>query len=190
MAYGKNARRCGALVACALLAAGCGGQAASSSVSRSLPQEEPVSGSLTVYLEQSFADDTMVNYPIRQAIDAFCARYPEVELELGSPVGGISDGEARQAQIAREKAEALENAKKLESIVVKVSAKAGANGRLFGAVTNKEISEALEKQHSMVIENNKIVLPEPIKNYGSYEVKCKFGYEISGIIHVVVSEEK
>ena len=97
---------------------------------------------------------------------------------------------ARQAQIAREKAEALENAKKLESIVVKVSAKAGANGRLFGAVTNKEISEALEKQHSMVIEKNKIVLPEPIKNYGSYEVKCKFGYEISGIIHVVVSEEK
>ena len=71
MAYGKNARRCGALVACALLAAGCGGQAASSSVSRSLPQEEPVSGSLTVYLEQSFADDTLVNYPIRQAIDAF-----------------------------------------------------------------------------------------------------------------------
>jgi len=99
MAYGKNARRYGALVACALLAAGCGGQAASSSASRSLPQEEPVSGSLTVYLEQSFADDTLVNYPIRQAIDAFCARYPEVELELVSPVGGISDGEARQAQI-------------------------------------------------------------------------------------------
>lgn len=97
---------------------------------------------------------------------------------------------ARLAQIDREKAEANENVKKLESIVVKVSAKAGANGRLFGAVTNKEISECLEKQHGMTIEKNKIVLPDPIKNYGSYEVKCKFGYEISGTIHVVVSEEK
>ena len=97
---------------------------------------------------------------------------------------------ARLAQIAREKEEANANAKKLESLVVRVSAKAGANGRLFGAVTSKEISDALEKQHGMQIEKNKIVLPEPIKNYGSYEVKCKFGYEISGTIHVVVSEEK
>jgi len=97
---------------------------------------------------------------------------------------------ARLAQIAREKEEANANVKKLESIVVKVSAKAGANGRLFGAVTSKEISEALEAQHGLVIEKNKIVLPEPIKSYGSYEVKCKFGYEISGTIHVLVSEEK
>ena len=97
---------------------------------------------------------------------------------------------ARQAQIAREKEEAHANVEKLEHMIVLVSAKAGANGRLFGAVTSKEISEELEKQHGMVIEKNKIVLPEPIKNYGSYEVKCKFGYEITGTIHVVVSEEK
>jgi len=97
---------------------------------------------------------------------------------------------ARLAQIEREKAEANENAKRLESLVVKITAKAGANGRLFGAVTSKEISEALEQQHGMSIEKNKIVLSEPIKSYGSYEVKCKFGYEISGTIHVLVSEEK
>lgn len=96
---------------------------------------------------------------------------------------------ARLAQIEREKAEANEKAKRLENLVVKIPAKAGANGRLFGAVTSKEISEALEA-HGMSIEKNKIVLPEPIKSYGSYEVKCKFGYEITGIIHVIVSEEK
>ena len=73
-------------------------------------------------------------------------------------------------------------------MVVKITAKAGANGRLFGAVTSKEISDALEAQHGMVIEKNKIVLAEPIKSYGSYEVKCKFGYEISGTIHVQVVE--
>ena len=95
---------------------------------------------------------------------------------------------AKAAQIAREKAEAQENAKKLESMQVKVVAKTGANGRLFGAVTNKEISDALAKQHGMNIEKNKIVLSEPIKSYGAFDVKCKFGYEISGVIHVLVCE--
>lgn len=95
---------------------------------------------------------------------------------------------AKAAQIAREKAEAQENAKKLENMQVKVAAKAGANGRLFGAVTSKEISEALAKQHGMNIEKNKIVLSEPIKSYGAFDVKCKFGYEISGVIHVLVCE--
>lgn len=94
---------------------------------------------------------------------------------------------AKAAQIAREKAEAQENAKKLESIVVKIPAKAGANGKLFGAVTSKEISEAL-KQLGMNIEKNKIVLAEPIKTYGAFDVKCKFGYEITGVIHVLVCE--
>ena len=95
---------------------------------------------------------------------------------------------AKAAQIAREKAEAQENAKKLENMQVKVIAKAGSNGRLFGAVTNKEISDALAKQHGMNIEKNKIVLSEPIKSYGAFDVKCKFGYEISGVIHVLVCE--
>ena len=95
---------------------------------------------------------------------------------------------AKAAQIAREKAEANENAKKLESIIVKIPAKAGSNGKLFGAVTSKEISEALSKQHGMNIEKNKIVLPENIKTYGAFDVKCKFGYEITGVIHVQVCE--
>lgn len=95
---------------------------------------------------------------------------------------------AKAAQIAKEKAEANENAKKLESIVVKIPAKAGSNGKLFGAVTSKEISEALAKQHGMNIEKNKIVLAENIKTYGAFDVKCKFGYEISGVIHVLVCE--
>ena len=97
---------------------------------------------------------------------------------------------ARAAQIEKEKAQAMENAKKLEGVQVVVRAKAGSNGKLFGAVTSQEISSALKEQFGIEVEKNKIVQAEPIKNYGSYEVKCKFGYEISGIIHVVVSEEK
>lgn len=97
---------------------------------------------------------------------------------------------AKAAQIAAEKAKALENAKQLESVVVKISAKAGSNGKLFGSITSKEISEALASQHGIEIEKQKIVQAEPIKNFGSFEVKCKFGYEINGTVHVMVTEEK
>ena len=97
---------------------------------------------------------------------------------------------ARQAAIAAEKAKAIENAKQLESVVVKVPARAGSAGKLFGAVTNQEISDALKEQFGIEIEKQKIVQAEPIKSYGSYEVKCKFGYEISGVIHLLVVEAK
>ena len=97
---------------------------------------------------------------------------------------------AKAAAIAAEKAKALENAKQLESIVVKINAKAGSAGKLFGAVTSQEISDALKEQYGIEIEKQKIVQAEPIKSYGSYEVKCKFGYEINGLIHLLVVEEK
>ena len=96
---------------------------------------------------------------------------------------------AEQARIAREKEQALDYSKRLADVVVTVRAKAGNGGRLFGAVTSKEISEALAEQHGMTVEKNRIVQDEPIKKYGSYDVKCKLGYEISGIIHVLVIEE-
>ncbi len=97
---------------------------------------------------------------------------------------------AKAAAIAAEKAKALENSKQLESVVVKVAARAGAGGKLFGAVTSQEISDALKAQYGIEIEKQKIVQTEPIKSYGSYEVKCKFGYEINGTIHLMVVEEK
>ena len=97
---------------------------------------------------------------------------------------------AKAAAIAAEKAKALENAKQLESIVVKINAKAGSAGKLFGAVTSQEISDALKEQYGIEIEKQKIVQSEPIKSYGSYEVKCKFGYEINGLIHLLVVEDK
>ena len=90
----------------------------------------------------------------------------------------------------RLKEKALTNAKQLESIIVKVPARAGSAGKLFGAVTNQEISDALKEQYGIEIEKQKIIQSEPIKSYGSYEVKCKFGYEINGMIHVLVVEEK
>ena len=95
---------------------------------------------------------------------------------------------ARKAQEAAEKAEAQAIAKQLEGLTVKVSAKAGEGGRLFGAVTAKEISEALNAQHGLNIAKTKIVLDEPIKSCGGYQLKCKLGYESTGTVNVVVTE--
>ena len=97
---------------------------------------------------------------------------------------------ARKAEEARQKAEAEEIAAKLKGCVVKLSAKGGAGGRLFGAVTAKEISEGLYKQYGLEIAKQKIVLEEPIKGFGSYELKVKLGFEVVSTLYVVVNEEK
>ena len=97
--------------------------------------------------------------------------------------------QAKKAQIEREKEQARAYAKQLGASVVKVRAKGGENGKLFGSVTSKEIAEALKEQHGITLEKNRIVLEENIKSFGSYDVKCKLGYEISGTIHVLVIEE-
>ena len=97
---------------------------------------------------------------------------------------------AKKAEEARQKAEAQAVAEKLKGAVVKLTAKAGANGKLFGAVTSKEVSDALQSQHGIELAKNKIVMEEPIKSYGSYELKAKLGFEISGTVYVIVAEEK
>ena len=97
---------------------------------------------------------------------------------------------AKKAQEAAEKAEAEAVAEKLKSSVVKLTAKAGTGGRLFGAVTSKEISDGLKAQYGLDVAKSKIVQEEPIKAFGRYELKCKLGYEVTGTIYVVVAEEK
>ena len=95
---------------------------------------------------------------------------------------------AKKAQEAAEKAEAQAIAKKLEGLTTKIVAKAGEGGRLFGAVTAKEVSEALAAQHGINIAKAKLVLDEPIKACGGYKIKAKLGYEITGTVSVMVAE--
>ena len=96
---------------------------------------------------------------------------------------------AKKAQEAAEKAEAQAIAEKLAGITVKVTAKGGNGGRLFGAVTSKEISDALKAQFGLDIAKTKIVQEEPIKAFGGYKLKVKLGYEITGTLSVMVVEE-
>ena len=91
---------------------------------------------------------------------------------------------------AEAKAAATEIAEKLKGLQVKVVSKGGEGGKLFGAVTGREISAALKEQHGVDIDSKKLVLDEPIKSFGSYQVKAKLGFEISGTVDVLVTEEK
>lgn len=95
---------------------------------------------------------------------------------------------ARRRQAERERAEALELSAKLEGLIVKLTAKSGGAGRLFGSVTTAEIADELSKQHGITIEKNKLSLDESIKGFGTYAVKCKLGHEVSGVINVIVTE--
>ena len=97
---------------------------------------------------------------------------------------------AKKAEEARMKAEAEATAEKLKSCKVQLRAKAGNGGRLFGAVTTKEISDGLQKQFGINIPKQKLVLDEPIKAFGSYQVKAKLGFEVVGTVYVSVFEEK
>ena len=95
---------------------------------------------------------------------------------------------ARLAEEQRQREEAIANAQKLKDCTVKLTAKAGNGGRLFGAVTTKEISEGLKAQFNIDIPKQKLVLDDPIKAFGSYQVKAKLGFEVSGVVKVTVTE--
>ena len=103
-------------------------------------------------------------------------------MKLQAKAKARADAEAR--------AEAQAIAEKLKACQVKIAAKGGEGGKLFGAITGKEIAAALAEQFSLTIDGKKLVLEQPIKSFGSYEVKAKLGYEVSGTVYVLVIEEK
>jgi len=94
---------------------------------------------------------------------------------------------------AHRKAQELEQAKalaaKMKGLSVEITAKAGENGKLFGSITNKEIAEALNKQHKIKVDRKKIVLDEPIKSLGELTVEVKVYPEISSQLKVVIKGE-
>ena len=97
---------------------------------------------------------------------------------------------AKAARMAEEKAAAEAAAERLKSCQVKIRARAGQGGRLFGSITSKEISEELKAQHGIDVNKSKIILSEPIKSFGSFEVKCKLGREVTGTLYVLAAEDK
>lgn len=97
---------------------------------------------------------------------------------------GQQESEAFRQRKALE--EAQETAKKMGELTVKLSAKAGENGKLFGSITSKDVAEALTMQHHIKLDKKKFVLPDGIKTLGTTEVEVKIHPGVVGKLKVQV----
>ena len=90
----------------------------------------------------------------------------------------------------QERKQAEEIAKKMQGIMLKVKVKAGENGKIFGGVTSKEISDELKKQYQIEVDKKKILLSENIKNLGMFVVDIKLYEGVLGKLKVdVISKD-
>ena len=97
---------------------------------------------------------------------------------------------ANQEKIAKEQYEAaVALGKELEEITVKVTVKAGEGGKVFGAVTAKEISQELKAQFGKDVDKKKIQLQDSIKNIGSFEVPVKLHTKVTAKLSVKVDAQ-
>lgn len=94
--------------------------------------------------------------------------------------------DANQFRKDTEKEEAKNIAEKLTKIIIKIQVKAGENGKIFGGVSAKDISENLEKQHNIKIDKKKIDLKETIKTLGIHNIDVKLYEGVSGKIKIDV----
>lgn len=106
-----------------------------------------------------------------------------------SQLRGQKRAEAKRE--AEELAEAKVLKEKLESgdSVVEIKAKAGADGRLFGSITSKQIAQAMEKQYGLKIDKRKMDLANPIKAMGYVNVPVKLHNDVTAKIRVHISEK-
>ena len=96
---------------------------------------------------------------------------------------------ANAEKVAQENLEAAQAfAKDLETKEIILTLKVGEGGRTFGSVSSKEISEAAKTQLGLDIDKKKMVLPEPIKSIGSFEVPIKLHKEVTARLSVKVVE--
>lgn len=115
------------------------------------------------------------------------------KIGIEATAANVNDLKLKKANDAKIAQEQLEAAKKLaeemneKSVTVKI--KAGTGGRAFGSVSSKEIATAAKEQLGYDIDKKKVVLAEPLKNFGSYDITIKIHPQVSGQLKVHVVEE-
>ena len=112
------------------------------------------------------------------------------KLAVPADSGNMNNLKAKNESIAYRKGEDLKEAKeiaeKMKSITVKIEVKAGENGRLFGAVTAKEIAEALKRDFNIIVDKKKVLLSESIKVAGVSKVDIKLNEGVLAKVTVMV----
>ncbi len=115
------------------------------------------------------------------------------KLAIPADAKAINDAKNRQSSkehkigVERDSAKAL--ATKLEGITVKLTAESGSDGRFYGAITSKDIAQALKTQFGIDIDKRKIMLDAPIKAYGTYKIDVKLYTDVVGKLTVMVVEK-
>jgi large subunit ribosomal protein L9 len=99
-----------------------------------------------------------------------------------------SKEEAKQYKLSEEKKAAVALAEKIKNVTVEIKMEHGADGRLYGSVTAKDIAEELKRALSMEIDKRKILLKDSIKAYGKYTVELKVHPEVTASFFVLVHD--
>ncbi len=92
--------------------------------------------------------------------------------------------DSHQYKKSVEKEEAQRVAERLKGILLKISVKAGENGKIFGSITSKEIADNLKEQYKIEVDKKKIDLKEPIKTIGSFSISVKLYEGVIGTLKV------
>ena len=108
----------------------------------------------------------------------------EADAKVMNEIKGREASIKHKIEVETNEAKAL--AAKLDTILVKIPASSGADGRLYGSITSKDIAEKLEKDYGITVDKRKIQLSDPIRAYGKYDLDVKLYTDIVGKVHVLV----
>ena len=115
-------------------------------------------------------------------------------LAIVADSAAMSTIKSKNAAIEHRKAVELENAQQTAAVIngnsIKIEAKAGSAGRLFGSITSKEVAAALKEQYDVDIDKRKIEMENDIKTFGTYSAKVKIYTGVNADIYVIVTEKK
>lgn len=114
-------------------------------------------------------------------------------LAMEANASAVNEMQMRQNAEKSKKENELNSAKKLQDRIKGVSltfiSKSGDNGKLFGSITSKDISEKLKKTYKVTVDKRKIIMPEAIKSVGTHEIEIKLHAGVSSILKVIVASE-
>lgn len=131
---------------------------------------------------------------VRTVADGYARNYliPRGLAKPATP-GAVREAQAQMAvqarQAAREQAQAQMLAEELSGVTLTFKARAGETGRLYGSVTTADIAEELEKQTGKSIDRRRLVLEEPIRELGTFEVPIRLASDVAANIKVTVEAE-
>jgi len=98
--------------------------------------------------------------------------------------------DAKRAKADRAHADAEELAKRLSQTTLVFRLKAGEQGKTFGSVTNKDIADALQREHKVEVDRTKVHLPEPLKSLGVHTIEIRLLTDVRANVTVAIEPER